>query len=198
MKPKVKQDRRPAAGPFFHSKSFVESSAVGKGTRVWAFTHVMKGATIGENCNIGEHCFIEENSRIGNRVTIKNGVSIWDGVTIEEDVFVGPNAVFTNDLFPISRMRPVFIKTLIKQGACIGANATILCGITVGQYSFVGAGAVVTKDAPDYSLAHGNPAKTQGWMCQCRKKLKFNKAKASCSCGLRFVERSGKVKLLSR
>ena len=181
---------------FFHTQSLVESDQIGYGTRVWAFTHVMKGAVIGSDCNIGEQCFIEENSRIGNRVTIKNGVSVWDGVTIEDEVFVGPAAVFTNDLLPVSRVRTPFVKTLVRKGACIGANVTVLCGIVVGEYVLVGAGSVVVKDVPDHALVYGNPARVHGHVCSCRKKLAFVRGMAECSCGRKFVVRAGRVEAL--
>ena len=179
----------------FHHKSLVESENIGKKTRVWAFAHVMEHAYIGEDCNIGDHCFIEDNVRVGNRVTVKNGVSLWDGIIIEDNVFVGPNAVFTNDLLPISRIqkRP-FEKTLVKKGACIGANATILCGITIGRYAFIGAGSLVTSDVSDYCLVYGNPAKPKGHLCACRKKLKFVGQKAFCRCGLCYQKISNKVR----
>lgn len=154
---------------FQHSHALVESRSIGKGTRIWAFAHVMKGARIGRDCNIGDHCFVESGARIGNGVTIKNGVQVWEGVTLGDFAFVGPNATFTNDLYPRSPRLPLVAaryktkawvgKTRVGKGATIGANATILCGIKIGTFATVAAGAVVTKDVPAYSLVAGVPAK---------------------------------------
>ncbi len=183
---------------FYHPKSIVETRSVGPGTRVWAFAHILKGAKIGADCNIGDHSFIESGAVLGDRVTIKNGVSVWEGVTLEDDVFVGPNAAFTNDLFPVSRKRPAeFIATKVSRGACIGANATVVCGHTVGRYAFIGAGAVVTQDIPDFALALGNPARVRSYLCACRKKLSFAKSKARCSCGKRYVRSGREVRTVS-
>ena len=131
---------------FVHPSAICESKLIGKNTRIWAFSHVMKGAKIGDECNLGDHSFVESNVIIGNRVTVKNGVAIWQGVTIEDDVFLGPNCVLTNDLFPRSKVyHSEYISTLIKKGVSIGANATIICGITIGEYAMIGAGSVVTR-----------------------------------------------------
>lgn len=181
-----------------HPTAIVESKTIGKGTCIWAFAHVMKGAVIGKDCNICDHCYIEGKSYIGNRVTIKNSVSIWEGLKIEDDVFIGPDATFTNDLFPISRVnkRRNFKDTIIKRGACIGANVTVVCNITIGCYAFVGAGSVVTRDLPDYVLAYGNPAQIHGYLCKCRDKLKFTNKIAKCRCGLRYKKNlEGYIKL---
>lgn len=148
-----------------HSHAIVETDRVGKGTRIWAFAHVLPGAVIGCDCNICDHVFIENDVRVGDRVTVKCGVQLWDGVTLEDDVFVGPNATFSNDPFPRSRRRPaVFSRTLVRAGASIGANATILPGITVGRLAMVGAGAVVTCDVPDRAIMMGNPATVHGYV----------------------------------
>ena len=180
--------------PYFHPKALVDfKGSIGNRTRVWAFAHVMKGAMVGEDCNIGDHAFIEKGSFLGNRVTVKNGVSVWEKVTLEDDVFIGPNAVFTNDLWPVSRKRDNLLPTNVRQGACIGANATILCGLEVGRYAFVGAGAVVTKNVPDHALMVGNPAQLKGYLCRCRKKLSFKKGSASCVCGSKFKMSKNKV-----
>ena len=150
---------------FVHEKALCESVSVGKGTRIWAFAHIMKDAEIGEDCNFGDGCFVESGVKIGDRVTVKNHVSIWDGVVIEHDVFLGPNCVLTNDLFPRSKVyHSENVKTLIKKGASVGANATIICGVTLGKYCMVAAGAVVTKDVPDYALVVGVPAKVMGYV----------------------------------
>jgi UDP-2-acetamido-3-amino-2,3-dideoxy-glucuronate N-acetyltransferase len=150
---------------FQHSHALVESEVIGKGTRVWAFSHILPGATVGIDCNICDHVFIENKVVIGDRVTIKSGVQLWDGVILEDDVFVGPNATFTNDPFPRSRQYPSeFPKTLVRKGASIGANATILPGLTIGQNAMVGAGAVVTRDVPPNAIVVGNPARIMGYV----------------------------------
>lgn len=141
----------------------VQSKKIGKGTYIWQFCVVLEGATIGENCNINCNVFIENDVTIGNNVTIKSGVQVWDGVHIEDDVFIGPNVTFTNDKIPRSKQFPkVYEKTIIKKGASIGANATIIAGNTIGKYSLVGAGSVVTKNIPDRTVWVGNPAKIKG------------------------------------
>lgn len=150
------------ATAYLHSHALVDAGAtIGAGTRVWAFTHILSEAKVGADCNICDHVFIENLVTIGDRVTIKCGVQIWDGITLEQDVFVGPNATFTNDAFPRSRQHPTqgFPQTRVMHGASIGGNATILPGLTIGEYSMVGAGAVVTKDVPPYALVVGNPAR---------------------------------------
>lgn len=143
-----------------HPNALVEEGVkLGRGTRVWAFVHILPGARLGEECNICDHVFIEGNVTLGNRVTIKCGVQIWDGLRIEDDVFIGPNATFTNDPFPRSKQEFELLYTQVKKGATIGANATILPGITIGEKAMVGAGAVVTKDVPAKTLVLGNPAR---------------------------------------
>jgi acetyltransferase-like isoleucine patch superfamily enzyme len=147
-----------------HATAIVESPAVGSGTRVWAFAHILPGAVIGADCNICDHTFIENDVRLGDRVTLKCGVQVWDGITMEDDVFVGPNATFSNDPFPRSRQHPDrFARTLIRRGASIGANATILPGLTIGEKAMVGAGAVVTHDVPPLAIVAGNPARIVGY-----------------------------------
>lgn len=144
---------------FKHEQALVESNKIGDNTRIWAFTHVLAGVIIGNDCNICDHVFIENDVVIGDRVTIKCGVQIWDGLRIEDDVFIGPNATFTNDLFPRSKMPFELKKTIVKRGATIGANATIMAGIIIGEDSMIGAGSVVTNNIPDRSLYVGNPAR---------------------------------------
>jgi UDP-2-acetamido-3-amino-2,3-dideoxy-glucuronate N-acetyltransferase len=143
-----------------HPLADVQSTSIGENTNVWQFNVVLSGAVIGQNCNICSHCFIENDVVLGDRVTIKNGVFLWDGTRIEDDVFIGPNVTFSNDKYPRSKHHDVeFTQTLVKKGASIGANATILPGITIGENAMVGAGAVVTKDVPENSVVKGNPAK---------------------------------------
>jgi acetyltransferase-like isoleucine patch superfamily enzyme len=154
-----------------HPTALVDAGAqVGPGTRVWAFTHILPGAVVGSGCNICDHVFIEGGVRVGDRVTVKSGVQLWNGITLEDDVFVGPNATFTNDLFPRSRVHPEeFARTLVKKGASIGANATVLAGRTIGVNAMVGAGAVVTQDVPPNAIVTGNPARITGYVSTRRK-----------------------------
>ena len=164
-----------AVKPYFaHPQALVESEDIGPGTRIWAFAHVLPGARIGAECNIGDHTFIETGAVLGNNVTVKNGVAIWWGVTVEDGVFLGPNCVLTNDPNPrayIKKPSPALRATLIRAHATVGANATILCGITIGQYAFIGAGSVVLRTVLDFALMVGNPARRVGWMCRCARRL---------------------------
>ena len=154
-----------------HQLSDVESSTIGKGTRIWQFCVILKDAKIGKNCNINAQVFIENNVYVGNNVTIKSGVQIWDGITIKDNVFIGPNVTFTNDFLPRSKQYPKsFLNTIIKKGASIGANSTIIGGITIGEYSMIGAGSLVTKNIEKQELWYGNPATKKGYVCQCGKK----------------------------
>ena len=150
---------------FKHSTALIGAKAkVGDGTRVWAFTNVMDGAAIGKNCNICDGCFIESGAVIGDNVTVKNHVSVWTGVTLEDNVFVGPNATFINDRFPRSRSKEWELeKTAVRKGATLGANCTVMCGITIGEYAVIGAGSVVTVDVPAHAVVVGNPARRIGW-----------------------------------
>ncbi len=176
---------------FVHPQALVETEQIGEGTRVWAFAHVMKDAVLGEHCNICDHAFVESNVRIGNGVTIKNGVAVWDGVSLGNHVFVGPNAVFTNDLNPraeVKKTREQFVLTDVQEGATIGANATIVCGVTIGRYAFIGAGTVVIRNVPSYAMLVGNPARQIGYMCECGTRLNDS---LECSCGNRFDHSEG-------
>lgn len=150
---------------FVHPNGLCESKKIGANTRIWAFSHVLPGAVIGSDCNVCDHVFIENDVIIGNRVTIKCGVQVWDGITLEDDVFIGPNATFTNDIKPRSKQYPEkFLKTLIKKGASLGANCTILPGITIGENAMIGAGSVVTKSVPANAIIVGNPGKITGYV----------------------------------
>jgi UDP-2-acetamido-3-amino-2,3-dideoxy-glucuronate N-acetyltransferase len=186
---------------FVHQSSYVERDvSVGIGTEVGHFCHIMSKARIGRNCTIAQNIFIDRNVTIGDNVTIQNNVSVYEGVTLEDDVFVGTSAVFTNVLTPrasFPRNRPQDIqKTLVKRGATIGANATIACGTTVGVYAFIGAGAVLTRDAPDHALMMGVPARVSGWVCACGRKIAFNEQnEARCtSCRRNYVRIGGQVR----
>jgi len=154
---------------FVHPLGCCESSQIGVGTRVWAFAHVLPGARIGADCNICDHVFIENDVVVGDRVTVKCGVQLWDGLRVEDDVFIGPNATFTNDPFPRSRQYPeAFAQTTIGRGASIGANATILPGVSIGRYAMIGAGAVVTRSVPPHAIVMGNPARITGYVSSAR------------------------------
>jgi len=179
------------ADVYVHPQGINESDRVGDGSRIWAFAHVMKGAVVGESCNIGEGAFIEGGAVLGDHVTVKNGVCVWDRVTIEDYVFLGPNAVLTNDLVPRNhpdyRSRPEdWLPTRIGEGATIGANATVVCGHDLGAWCIVGAGAVVTCSVPAHGLVLGNPARRVGWVCRCGKRLGGD---LRCpACGLAYLE----------
>jgi len=149
----------------------VQSKNIGPGTMIWQFTIILPGAVIGSNCNINSHCFIENNVVIGNNVTIKCGVYVWDGITIEDNVHIGPNVTFTNDLYPRSKQKFEIQPTMIKKGASVGANSTVLAGVTVGEYALIGAGSVVTKNVPGNTLWIGIPARQRGYVCNCGSKL---------------------------
>ncbi len=145
---------------FVHPQALCESTQIGKGTRIWAFAHVLPGAVIGRECNICDHVFIENDVRVGDRVTVKCGVQLWDGIELEDDVFVGPNATFTNDKYPRSKQYPkAFPRTIVRRGASIGANATILPGVTIGEKAMIAAGAIVTRDVPAFAQVRGLPAR---------------------------------------
>lgn len=176
---------------FIHKLADVKSKNIGKNTKIWQYVVVLENAIIGENCNICSHCFIENDVIIGNNVTIKNGVQIWDGIRIEDDVFIGPNVTFTNDLFPRSKQYPdKFLNTIIKKGASIGANSTIIAGITIGEYALIGAGSIVTKSVGNYELWYGNPAKFIYYICKCGNKLNSDLICEKCN-----LDFSGKINI---
>ena len=159
---------------FVHETACVDEGAqIEEGTKIWHYSHIMKGARIGKNCIIGQNCFVGSRAILGNGVKLQNNISIYDLVTLEDYVFVGPSAVFTNDVNPRAKYPKggKWIPTLVKRGASIGANATLLCRLTIGVCAFIGAGAVVTKDVPDYAIFAGVPAHLIGWMCECGEKL---------------------------
>jgi acetyltransferase-like isoleucine patch superfamily enzyme len=176
---------------FAHPTSVVESNNIGEGTKIWHFAHVRDGSSIGERCNVGKSSYIDIDVRIGSDVKIQNFVSLYKGVTVEDEVFLGPSVTFTNDLYPRSFIwdSEQTVPTLVKRGASIGANSTIICGITVGEYAMVGAGSVVTKDVPPFALVYGNPAELKGWVCYCGRPLREIEEKRElsvvyrCSCG---------------
>ncbi|HLD98909.1 MAG TPA: WxcM-like domain-containing protein [Bdellovibrionota bacterium] len=169
-------------GTFIHEKAIVESKSIGQNTRIWAFAHVLPGAKIGDECNICDGVFVENDVSIGNRVTVKCGVQLWDGVVLADDVFIGPNVTFTNDRFPRSKQYPEkFLKTVVQKGASIGANATILPGITVGKNAMIGAGAVVTRDVPPNAIVVGNPAVVSGYVNSTTPEIKASAAPLTAS-----------------
>ena len=171
-----------------------DGSSIGEGTAIWHFSHICSGAVIGKNCSIGQNVLVADNAVLGNGVKIQNNVAIYGGVTVEDDVFLGPSCVLTNVTNPRSQVnrKTLYEKTLIRRGATVGANATIVCGITLGRYSFIGAGAVVTKDVPDYGLVLGNPGKLSGYMSRHGHKLNFEDSnQAICLESNYHYEKSG-------
>ena len=187
-----------------HESAYIdEGCRIGDDTKIWHFTHVMSGSTVGARCNIGQNVVISPNVVIGDNVKIQNNVSVYTGVTLEDDVFCGPSMVFTNVVNPRSAVvrKHEYRPTLVKRGASLGANCTIVCGHTIGRYAFVGAGAVVTADVPDYALVLGNPGRIRGWMCECGVKLSAERtppAEASCAaCGKRYASSGGALALVS-
>jgi UDP-2-acetamido-3-amino-2,3-dideoxy-glucuronate N-acetyltransferase len=183
-----------AADVVVHPTATIDDGCtIGAGTRVWHYSHVMTGARIGERCSLGQNVFVARDVVIGNNTKIQNNVSLYQGVELEDDVFCGPSMVFTNVINPRSHVsrKHEYQRTLVRQGATIGANATVLCGHTIGRFAFVGAGAVVTRDVPDYALVVGNPGRVAGWMCDCGVKLIAGgqpPAAARCgACGARYA-----------
>ena len=185
---------------FVHESSYVDDGAViGRGTKIWHFSHVMPGAVIGEHCNLGQNVVVMPGTRLGNNVKVQNNVSIYEGVILEDDVFCGPSCVFTNVVNPRSHVsrKAEYRKTLVRRGTSIGANATILCGVTLGEYSFIGAGAVVRSDVPPFALMVGVPARRVGWMCQCGLRLQLREGQAVCAaCGATYKETDGLLRLI--
>jgi UDP-2-acetamido-3-amino-2,3-dideoxy-glucuronate N-acetyltransferase len=179
-----------AGAPFIHESAYVDEGArIGAGTRIWHFCHVLGGAVIGERCSLGQNVVVMNGTRIGNNVKIQNNVSIYEGVELEDDVFCGPSMVFTNVVNPRSHVsrRNEYQRTLVRRGATIGANATIVCGVTLGDFAFVGAGAVVTKDVLPYALMAGVPARRIGWMCQCGERLPDAGNGRCAACGTEYT-----------
>ena len=182
---------------FVHESSYVDEGAeIGEGTKIWHFCHVMPGARIGQRCNIGQNVVVSPAVVLGNNVKVQNNVSIYTGVIVEDDAFLGPSMVFTNVINPRSHVsrKDEYKTTQVRRGASIGANATVVCGSTLGRYCFVGAGSVVTRDVPDYALVYGNPARVRGWMCQCGNQMEFkpegDAETAVCpACGDHYVKR---------
>jgi UDP-2-acetamido-3-amino-2,3-dideoxy-glucuronate N-acetyltransferase len=178
---------------FVHESSYVDEGAqLGAGTKVWHFSHVMGGAVIGERCNLGQNVVVMNGVRLGNNVKVQNNVSIYEGVVLEDDTFCGPSMVFTNVMNPRSHVsrKHEYRRTLVKRGASIGANATVVCGATLGEYCFIGAGAVITKDVLPYAMMAGVPARRIGWMCQCGEKLPASGTGTCAGCGTSY-ERAG-------
>jgi UDP-2-acetamido-3-amino-2,3-dideoxy-glucuronate N-acetyltransferase len=178
---------------------------IGKGTKIWHHCQILRGAKIGKNCKIGHNCFVSSQAKLGDGVKLESNIDVWDLVTLEDYVFVGPSAVFTNDKTPRSKYPKKkfpqygeWLPTLVKKGATIGANATILSNITIGKWAFVGAGAVVTKDIPDYAIVVGVPARISGWACECGNKLEFKKDRAVCKvCNRKYQKKENIVKLIN-
>ena len=174
---------------FVHASAFVDDGAViGAGTKVWHFCHVLGGAVIGAQCSLGQNVVVMNGTRIGRNVKIQNNVSVYEGVELEDDVFCGPSMVFTNVMNPRSHVsrKNEYRRTLVRRGASIGANATVVCGTTLGEYAFVGAGAVVSRDVLPFALMVGVPARRIGWMCQCGERLPDNAPTACATCGSRY------------
>ncbi len=180
---------------FVHKNAIVETKNIGEGSRIWAFVHILPEAIIGKSANICDHCFIENKVIIGDNVTIKCGVYLWDGITIEDSVMIGPAAAFTNDRYPRSKnINYKQEEIFLRKGSSIGANATILAGVTVGEYALVGAGSVVTTDVPSYALVYGNPANIRGWVCECGNKLPNEFNETTCQkCKRKYAKKGQKV-----
>ena len=187
---------------YIHESSYVDDDVdIGEGTKVWHFTHVMKGTRIGQNCTLGQNVLVGPNVVIGDNVKIQNNVSVYEGVELQDEVFCGPSCVFTNvdrprSGFPTASEK--YLRTLLKTGATVGANATIVCGHTIGEHAFIGAGAVVTNDIPAHAIVYGNPARIHGWACACGEPLSFDDEHATCSaCGRKYKKDGDVVEMVS-
>ncbi len=190
---------------FVHESSYVDDPcSIGDGTRIWHFSHIMQNSEIGKNCNIGQNVVVSPGCIIGDNVKIQNNVSVYTGVVLEDDVFCGPSMVFTNVINPRSHVerKDEYQTTLVRKGATIGANATIVCGVTLGRYAFVGAGSVVTRDVPDYAVVYGSPARIRSWVCNCGLGLSLSgdpqsDETATCECGASYQKHRTSVTELS-
>ncbi len=182
---------------YVHESSYVDEGVkIGEGTKIWHFSHIMRGTTLGRDCSLGQNVLVGPNVTVGNNVRIQNNVSVYEGVVLEDDVFCGPSCVFTNvdrprSRFPTDASR--YLKTHVGCGVTIGANATIICGHSIGDYAFIGAGAVVTKDIPAFAVAYGNPARIHGWACACGAALAFERGEATCSACSRRYRKDGET-----
>ena len=188
-----------SSAPYIHESAYVDDGAVvGEGTKVWHFCHVLRGAVIGARCSLGQNVVVMNGVRLGDNVKVQNNVSIYEGVEIEDDVFCGPSMVFTNVMNPRSHVsrKNEYRRTLVKRGASIGANATIVCGVTLGEYAFVGAGAVITKDVLPFALMVGVPAKRVGWMCRCGERLVDSGVGTCKACGTTYEKRGDGIGLV--
>ena len=183
---------------FAHESAYVDEGAlIGRGTKIWHFCHILPGAVIGERCNLGQNVVVMGGTRLGSNVKVQNNVSIYEGVVLEDDVFCGPSCVFTNVTNPRSHVsrKSEYQTTLVRRGASIGANATIVCGTTLGEYCFIGAGAMVRGEVPAYAVMVGVPARRVGWMCQCGVPLRLQKGSGTCvACGATYGEEGGRLR----
>jgi UDP-2-acetamido-3-amino-2,3-dideoxy-glucuronate N-acetyltransferase len=187
---------------FVHESSYIDQPcSIGPGTKIWHFSHIMKNSRIGAGCNIGQNVVVSPDVEIGNNVKIQNNVSVYTGCVLEDDVFCGPSMVFTNVINPRSHVvrKDEYKTTLVRRGSSLGANCTVVCGITIGRYAFVGAGSVVTRDVPDYALVYGSPARIRGWMCACGIGLDFGgsngEGRAKCTaCGAEYMKKDLEVR----
>ena len=189
-----------SADVFVHESSYVDEGAiVGAGSKIWHFCHIMSGAVIGERCSLGQNVVMMPRTRMGRNCKIQNNVSIYEGVELEDDVFCGPSMVFTNVVNPRSHVsrKHEYRRTLVRRGASIGANATIVCGVTLGEYAFIGAGAVVTRDVPSFALMTGVPARRIGWMCQCGERLSDAGEGACAACGSIYARDGDGIRMMS-